>query len=159
MAKTKSSSKSKSSKSKVEDKVKKSKSSSKSSSKKVKSSKKTSRIRTKASSDIKPFKEKLTKSALREFISTQTGVEKRDVNKVMNELEKVIIGSVMPKGVGEFVFPTLLKVVTKKKPATKERKGTNPFTGEPCTFKAKPATIVVKVRPRGKMKKAAKGEL
>ncbi len=151
MAKTKSK---KSSKSKAEDKVKKKKSS-----KKVKASKKTSRIKTKSKSDIKPFKEKLTKSALREFISTQTGVEKRDVNKVMNELEKVILGSIMPKGVGEFAFPTLLKIVTKKKPATKERKGTNPFTGEPCVFKAKPATTVVKVRPLGKLKKAAKGEL
>ncbi len=33
------------------------------------------------------------------------------------------------------------------KPATKARKGTNPFTGEAMTFKAKPATKTVKVTP------------
>jgi len=34
-----------------------------------------------------------------------------------------------------------------KKPATKARKGTNPFTGEPTVFKAKPARKQLKVRP------------
>jgi nucleoid DNA-binding protein len=38
------------------------------------------------------------------------------------------------------------------KPATKERQGTNPFTGEPTTFKAKPARNVVKVRPLKRLK-------
>jgi nucleoid DNA-binding protein len=33
-----------------------------------------------------------------------------------------------------------------RKPATKARKGINPFTGEPTTFKAKPARNVIKVR-------------
>ena len=36
------------------------------------------------------------------------------------------------------------------------RKGTNPFTGEPTPFKAKPATVKVKVRPMKKLKDAAK---
>ncbi|NOY61625.1 MAG: integration host factor, partial [Gammaproteobacteria bacterium] len=39
------------------------------------------------------------------------------------------------------------KVNTVKKPAKKARKGINPFTGEMITFKAKPATTVVKIRP------------
>jgi len=34
-----------------------------------------------------------------------------------------------------------------KKPATKERKGINPFTKEPTVFKAKPASKVIKGRP------------
>ena len=34
-----------------------------------------------------------------------------------------------------------------KKPATKERKGINPFTGLETVFKAKPARKVVKARP------------
>jgi hypothetical protein len=34
-----------------------------------------------------------------------------------------------------------------KKPATKARKGTNPFTGEPMIFKAKPASKSVRARP------------
>jgi hypothetical protein len=34
-----------------------------------------------------------------------------------------------------------------KKPATKARKGTNPFTGEEMMFKAKPARKIVRARP------------
>jgi len=41
------------------------------------------------------------------------------------------------------------------KPATKARKGINPFTGEETMFKAKPASIQVKVRPLKKMKEFA----
>ena len=38
-------------------------------------------------------------------------------------------------------------MVVIKKPATKARKGINPFTKEPTVFKAKPARKVVKGRP------------
>ena len=34
-----------------------------------------------------------------------------------------------------------------KKPATKARKGTNPFTGVEMMFKAKPARKIVRARP------------
>ncbi|NNC55586.1 MAG: integration host factor, partial [Pseudomonadales bacterium] len=56
---------------------------------------------------------------------------------------------------GEFVLPGLLKVNTVKKPARKARKGINPFTGEETMFKAKPASIAVKVRPLKKLKEMA----
>ena len=46
-----------------------------------------------------------------------------------------------------------LKVV--RKPATKARKGSNPFTGEETMFKAKPARNLVKVRPLKKVKEMA----
>ena len=39
-----------------------------------------------------------------------------------------------------------LKMKRVKKPATKARKGINPFTGEEMMFKAKPARNVVKVQ-------------
>jgi nucleoid DNA-binding protein len=45
-----------------------------------------------------------------------------------------------------------MKVEVKRKPATKARKGINPFTGEETMFKAKPARNVVKVRPLKKLK-------
>jgi nucleoid DNA-binding protein len=38
----------------------------------------------------------------------------------------------------------------------KSRKGTNPFTGEPMVFAAKPACNVVKIRPLKKLKDIAK---
>ena len=39
-----------------------------------------------------------------------------------------------------------MKLTVKKKPATKARKGINPFTGEEMMFKAKPASKAAKVR-------------
>jgi nucleoid DNA-binding protein len=46
-----------------------------------------------------------------------------------------------------FVVPGLMKLKVVRKPATKERQGKNPFTGEPMTIKAKPARNVVRVQP------------
>src|SRR3974390_1883473 len=48
---------------------------------------------------------------------------------------------------GFFLAPGLANFVVIKKPATKARKGINPFTKEPMTFKAKPAGKVIKARP------------
>ena len=56
------------------------------------------------------------------------------------------------KGAGEFVLPGLFKIATIRKPATKARKGINPFTKEEVVFKAKPARTVIKVRPLKKLK-------
>ena len=50
--------------------------------------------------------------------------------------------SISPLSVG---VPGLLKLTVAKKPATKERKGVNPFTGEEMVFKAKPASRRVKI--------------
>jgi DNA-binding protein HU-beta len=52
-------------------------------------------------------------------------------------------------------LPGLCKVKVRRKPATKARKGINPFTGEPTIFKAKPATNVVKILPLKAMKEMA----
>ena len=46
---------------------------------------------------------------------------------------------------GIFTVPGLMKLRVVKKPATKARKGINPFTGEEMMFKAKPASKTVKV--------------
>jgi nucleoid DNA-binding protein len=53
------------------------------------------------------------------------------------------------------MLPGLFKITVTKVPAKPERQGINPFTGEPTTFKAKPATVKVKVRPMKKLKDAA----
>ncbi len=49
----------------------------------------------------------------------------------------------------------MMKIKTQRKPATRARKGINPFTGEETMFKAKPASVAVKVRPLKKMKEFA----
>ena len=71
---------------------------------------------------------------------------------VLEELEVLIERSIKKRSLGEFTIPGLMKITTVKKPATKARKGINPFTGEETTFKAKPASVAVKVRPLKKLK-------
>jgi hypothetical protein len=56
------------------------------------------------------------------------------------------------RGPKTFTIHGLCKISMQHKPATKERKGTNPFTGEETVFKAKPARNVVRVRPLKKLK-------
>ena len=51
------------------------------------------------------------------------------------------------KKTGAFVMPGLAKFIVIKKPATKARRGINPFTKEPTVFKAKPARKIIKARP------------
>ena len=63
--------------------------------------------------------------------------------------------SIAKRGLGEFTIPGLMKITTVKKPAKKSRKGINPFTGEEQVFKAKPASMAVKVRPLKKLKEFA----
>ena len=53
---------------------------------------------------------------------------------------------------GKFNFDGVLNVKLKKKPATPAGKGVNPFTKEPCVFKAKPASKTVKCFPMKKLK-------
>jgi nucleoid DNA-binding protein len=101
----------------------------------------------KTAAPIKSIKEPMTKSALYMTISEKTGLKKKDVVAVFDELTTIINGHVKRNGAGLFTMPGLMKVKVVRKPATKARKGINPFTGEPTVFKAKPARNVVKILP------------
>merc|ERR1712178_402448 len=56
------------------------------------------------------------------------------------------------KKTGSFKIAGMLNLKLKSKPATPARKGVNPFTKEPCVFKAKPASKTVKALPMKKLK-------
>lgn len=84
-----------------------------------------------------------TKSEIIATIADKTGLTKKDVGAVFDQLNAVIKKSL--KGAGEFTVPGLVKMRVVKKPATKSRPGVNPFTGEAITIKAKPARKAVKV--------------
>ena len=56
------------------------------------------------------------------------------------------------RGPGIYTIPGLMKLTVVRKPATKARKGINPFTGEETVFKAKPARNVIKIRPLKNLK-------
>jgi nucleoid DNA-binding protein len=104
---------------------------------------------------VKPIAERQNKSQMLAQISEATEVPKKQVQAVLDELTNIIEGHIKKKGAGEFVLPGLLKITTVKKPATKARKGINPFTKEEVMFKAKPASTSVKVRALKKLKEMA----
>lgn len=104
---------------------------------------------------IKGIKDPMTKTALYSAIADETELTKKDVAKVFDALADVINGHIKKGAAGTFTLPGLMKVKTVRKPATRARKGINPFTGEETIFKAKPARTVVKVLPLKKMKDMA----
>lgn len=101
---------------------------------------------------VKPIKARYSKTQMVTHIAESTELSRKQVQAVMDELSGIIEGHIAKRGCGDFVLPGLMKIVTVKKPARKARKGINPFTGEETMFKAKPASIQVKIRPLKKMK-------
>jgi DNA-binding protein HU-beta len=97
---------------------------------------------------------KLTKSGLIQAIvdSIGEGASRKDVKAVIETL--IEIGHKELKKNGLFLLPGFAKFVVVKKPARPARKGINPFTKEPTTFAAKPASKAVKARPIKSIKDA-----
>jgi nucleoid DNA-binding protein len=101
---------------------------------------------------ITAVKESMTKSAIMDEIAQNTELTKKQVSLVIDELSILIERHIEKRGPGQFTLPGLMKIEVKRKPATKARKGFNPFTKEETVFKAKPARNVVKIRPLKKVK-------
>jgi nucleoid DNA-binding protein len=96
-----------------------------------------------------------SKSEIFTSVAEATGLNRKQVAAVFGSLADQIAKSVGKKGTGQFTIPGLAKITVIRKPATKERKGINPFTGEETVFKAKPARNVVKIRPLKALKDMA----
>ncbi len=90
-------------------------------------------------------KKPTTKSESFSYIADKTGLTKKDVGAVFDAMSGLIKRDLKRNGPGVYSVPGLMKIKVVRKPATKSRKGINPFTGEAMTFKAKPARNVVKV--------------
>ena len=88
-----------------------------------------------------------TKSEVFGGIAEATELTRKQVGSIFDELGTMIKKDLGKRGPGIFTVPGLMKIKVVRKPATKARKGTNPFTGEEMMFKAKPARNVVKVLP------------
>ncbi|MEM1183738.1 MAG: HU family DNA-binding protein [Planctomycetota bacterium] len=88
-----------------------------------------------------------TKSEILTMLAEHTGISKKEVAQVFEVMGTMIAADLKKGAIGSFTVPGLMKVTVQRKPATKARKGINPFTKEPTVFAAKPARNVVKVRP------------
>ncbi len=86
-----------------------------------------------------------TKSQVFGELAETNDLTRKQVTNLFDDLAGMIKKDLGKKGPGYFTVPGLMKVKVVRKPATKARKGINPFTGEEMVFKAKPARNVVKV--------------
>lgn len=89
--------------------------------------------------------ERYSKTEIVNELAINSGLNRKQVGIVLEELCHLVRRHVKKRAVGEFVLAGLIKITTVKKPAKKARKGINPFTGKETVFKAQPATNAVKV--------------
>ena len=89
----------------------------------------------------------MTRTEIVAALAEGTGLSKKEIASVFEELTTLMGKNLGKGGPGVFNVPSLMKVKVIRKPATKARKGINPFTKEETVFKAKPARNVVKVLP------------
>ncbi len=92
----------------------------------------------------KPSKKPSTKSEILSALSDKTGLKRKEISSVFDELSVLIKRDL--KGAGLFNVMGLMKIKVVHKPAQPARKGINPFTKEEVMFKAKPARNVLKVQ-------------
>ncbi len=97
----------------------------------------------KAPAKIKGSAAPRTKSQIFNTIAEATEMSRKEVTAVVSTLESMMVADLKKGTAVKFMG---MKMTVKKKPATKARKGVNPFTGEEMMFKAKPASKAVKVR-------------
>lgn len=98
----------------------------------------------------------MSKSEVLNALSEQTGLSRKEVQKVLEGLSDLIQKNIGKKGPGVFNVPGLMKIQVIRKPATKETTRPNPFKpGEMMKVAAKPARNVVKVRPLKSLKEMA----
>lgn len=88
-----------------------------------------------------------TKGDIYTNLATNTGLSRKQVAGVFDALGAMVGTDLKKNGPQIFTLPGMAKIMVQRKPATKARKGINPFTGLETVFKAKPARNVVKVRP------------
>merc|ERR1712113_1005716 len=83
-------------------------------------------------------------------VAEKTGTKAKDVKAVVTNYMELAASEL--KKNGAFKIGGCLNLKLKKKPARPARKGVNPFTKEPCVFKAKPASKTVRALAMKKLK-------
>merc|ERR1712193_577251 len=92
----------------------------------------------------------MTVSGAYSSVAESSGLKPKDVKAAAESL--LALAADQLKKNGSFKIAGLLNLKLKSKPATPARKGVNPFTKEPCVFKAKPASKTVRALPMKRLK-------
>jgi DNA-binding protein HU-beta len=94
----------------------------------------------------------LTQSQLADAVAERAGLTRADAKSALSALEEVILDEI--SNAEKVKIGGVVQLVVRMKPATKERLGRNPATGEEITIKAKPASVDVRARALAKAKNA-----
>jgi len=94
----------------------------------------------------------MKKTELFTILAEAAQIRKNQVDVLFTRLLDVIASQLSKKGPQRFIIPGIAKIVVKRKPATKARRGISPLTGQEMIIKAKPACDVVKIRPLKNLK-------
>jgi nucleoid DNA-binding protein len=97
-----------------------------------------------------------SKSEILNNLAAATNLSRKEVSAVLDALTAEIGKALSKKGNGLYQLPGLCKIIRKAVPAKPAREGTDPRTGEKTMFKAKPASITVKVRALKNLKDMVK---
>jgi nucleoid DNA-binding protein len=100
------------------------------------------------------LKQRMSKSQFVATLAEKSGLSKKQATSALDTINAMVAQQLGKRGPGEVLIPGLLKLNVVAKPATRKHDGTNPFTKEPMTYKAKPARKVIKVRPLKALKDA-----
>ena len=102
---------------------------------------------------VTALKDAMTKAQLVASLSESTGVSKRDVSAVLDDLGVLIERHIKKRAVGTFTLPGLMRIRRVRKPARKARTMISPRTGQEIEVPAKPASSGVKVQPLAGLKR------
>ena len=94
----------------------------------------------------------LTQTQLADAVAERSGLSRPEAKRALGALEEVVLDQI---GQAEKVkIGGIVQFTVRMKPATKEREGRNPATGETITISAKPASVDVRARALSKAKAA-----
>ena len=89
----------------------------------------------------------LTKTETLNVLAERTGMNRKQVASLLDELGRLIAEQLSQQGPGSLNVPGLMRIKVLRKPAQPERTGIHPITKQQTVFRAKPARNVVKITP------------
>lgn len=95
---------------------------------------------------------RMSKTQLIAELAEKTGLEKKQVVGVLDQLLQVVERELGKDGPGEITVPDLVKLKVKIAPARPEHVGIDPFTKQERTFAAKPESRKVRATPAKRLK-------
>jgi DNA-binding protein HU-beta len=94
----------------------------------------------------------LTQTQFADAVAEKAGLSRTEAKNVLAALEEVVLEQI--SNAEKVKIGNLVQLTVRLKPATKERQGRNPATGEEITISAKPASVDVRARALAKTKSA-----